>query len=397
MLLVQKFGGTSVASVERLQQAARRIAYERERGHQVVVVVSAMAGVTNDLLVQTQACHPSPETSEVDVVVAAGEQMTAGLLAIALQHHGLHGVSQLGWQVPIKTTDHHQDAQITGVETAALQVLLERGCVPIVAGFQGVTAAGRISTLGRGGSDITAVALAVALKADRCDLYKDVAGIYSADPRIVPTARKWDVLSAEEMLELSSLGSKVLHVRAVQLAMQHGLPLRIFSSFEESHGTHVIHQAASLENVQVRGVVLQKDTVLVTLSKAPLAKVMEAFGARAVPMDMLAQQEDSLQFAVPHKDKATVKEVLAGLGCVATFNAQVAKIALVGLGVFQDPLLRAQLFETLAQKSIPILAVSATHLRLSVLVPEEYAELAVRALHQQYGLDVMTPQHQAVA
>ena len=402
-LIVQKFGGTSVADVEHIQNAARRIAYEHKRGHQVVAVVSAMAGVTNQLVSYVQAATPNPHVTEYDVVVSAGEQITSGLLALALQNFQIDARSYQGWQLPIQTNDDHSKAMIEEISTDCLKNDLDQGRVPIVAGFQGRSTTGRITTFGRGGSDITAVALAAALSAERCDLYKDVSGIFTADPRIVPQARKLDCVSYEEMLELASQGSKVLQHRAVELAMVYTIPLRVFSSFEESTGTEIMHEDRMIEKALIHGVTCTSNEAKITLTPRraepqALAQILGALTDHAIHMDMIVQSHTGpetstpLTFTIPNHDLPKAQKILKDLDPLylegeILINRAVAKVSVVGVGLRNHSYLTGILFRTLAHHGIDILGISTSEIKISILVDQDFTELTIRLLHAAYQLE----------
>lgn len=402
-IIVQKFGGTSVANVERIKNAARRIAFERKRGYQLVVVVSAMAGVTNQLIQYVEAATPHPNAEEYDVVVSSGEQVTSGLLALALQNFDIPAQSFQAWQIPIQTDDLHAKARIDEIATATLEEALRKGIVPIISGFQGLSPSGRITTFGRGGSDITAVALAAALKAQRCDLYKDVSGIYTADPRIVPGARKLDRVSYEEMLELASLGSKVLQHRAIELAMSHKVPVRVFSSFEESTGTEIVHEDEIMEKALVHGIACTHSETKITLTHVTSqpGTAAEIFGALAdagITVDMIIHNSlenkglSPLTFTISRQDLSQAQSILQGLKASLDFGEMiihqgVAKISVVGIGLRSHSHLTGILFRTLSQRGIEILGVATSEIKISILVHQDFAELASRSLHSAYHLD----------
>jgi aspartate kinase len=402
-IIVQKFGGTSVANVECIKNAARRIAFERKRGYQLVVVVSAMAGVTNRLIEYVESATPHPNAEEYDVVVSSGEQVTSGLLALALQNFDIPAQSFQAWQIPIQTDDLHAKARIDEIATATLEEALRKGIVPIISGFQGLSPSGRITTFGRGGSDITAVALAAALKAQRCDLYKDVSGIYTADPRIVPGARKLDRVSYEEMLELASLGSKVLQHRAIELAMSHKVPVRVFSSFEESTGTEIVHEDEIMEKALVHGIACTHSETKITLTHVTSqpGTAAEIFGALAdagITVDMIIHNSlenkglSPLTFTISRQDLSQAQSILQGLKASLDFGEMiihqgVAKISVVGIGLRSHSHLTGILFRTLSQRGIEILGVATSEIKISILVHQDFAELASRSLHSAYHLD----------
>jgi len=401
-LIVQKFGGTSVADVERIKAVARRVKREVDAGNGVAVVVSAMAGVTNQLVGWTSAFGQLPDPQEYDVVVASGEQVTAGLTALALQQLGLKARSYMGWQVPIRTDLGHGKARIDAVPTGALLEGLKAGEIAVVAGFQGIGPAGRVTTLGRGGSDTSAVALAAALKADRCDIFTDVDGVYTTDPRIVAKARKLDKIAYEEMLELASLGAKVLQTRSVELAMNHRVRVQVLSSFTDAPGTMVVDEDEIVEKQVVSGIAYSRDEAKVTLVKVPdrpgvAAAIFGPLADHAINVDMIVQNiaEDGttdLTFTVTKADLARTVKALEERRATLAFrdlkpDADVVKISVIGVGMRSHAGVAQQMFKTLAEKGINIQVISTSEIKVSVLIAEEYTELALRALHTAYGLD----------
>ncbi len=406
-LIVAKFGGTSVADPVRLQNAADKIVREVERGHKVVVVVSAMSGVTNQLVGYCDAISKTYDAREYDVVVASGEQITSGLMAMALQKRGLNARSWQGWQIPIETDDFHAKARIINIATEEAHKRLDAGEVMVVPGFQGITKRGRISTLGRGGSDTTALALAAALKADRCDIYTDVDGVYTTDPRIVPAARKIDKISYEEMMEMASLGAKVLQTRSVEVAMKYHVPLQVLSSFEDHigsdlPGTLVVKEEEIMEQNVVSGVAYSRDEAKVTLLRVAdvpgvAAKIFEPLAEAGINVDMIVQNVSSdgeatdLTFTVSRADLdtsiATLKDLPELKGVKVISASDVAKVSVVGVGMITNHGVASQMFKTLADKGINIQVISTSEIKISVLILEDYVELAVRALHSAYGLE----------
>jgi len=399
--LVQKFGGTSVADVARLQAVAEKVAAEVQAGGQVAVVVSAMAGATNQLVEYTRQISNSSHTGHHDVVLSSGEQVTTGLLALALNAIGIKAEAFMGWQVPIITDAHHTNATIQEIKPERLEEFwYSGGGVPIVAGFQGVSPQGRLTTLGRGGSDTTAVALAASLKADRCDIYTDVDGVYTADPRIVPQARKLDMVTYDEMLELSACGAKVLHWRSVQTAKDHTVDLRVLSSFVVGDGTRVVAQRPFNEDTCVSGVVLSRDDAKVTLQCMQLQTGWEelltmALTAQHIPCDMISYH--MVEPGIAHVSFIVPKgEVARALDCLNPYQAlwreskadlNIARVAVVGYGIASHLGIAGAVFQVLGEKDIKIQAVTTTPIKLSILVNEEDAEKAVRLLHTAYGLD----------
>jgi aspartate kinase len=401
--IVMKFGGTSVGDLDRIRNVAARVKREVDAGHQVAVVVSAMAGTTNQLVKWCQELSPLHDAREYDVVVATGEQVTIGLTAIALQAVGVDARSWQGWQVPIVTDDAHGKARVEAIDGAALIRRMEAGQVPVVAGFQGVeTTRNRITTLGRGGSDLSAVALAAALKADRCDIYTDVDGIYTTDPRIVPRARKLERISYEEMLELASVGAKVLQTRSVELAMKEGVRVQVLSSFEDKPGSLVVDEDEIMEKPIVSGIAYSRDDAKVTLRRLPdlpgvAARVFGPLSAANVNVDMIVQNigadgSTDMTFTVGRADLPRALDILNKGQAELRFEAlvadpDVAKISVVGIGMRTHAGVATTMFKALAEKGINIQVISTSEIKVSVLVGADYTELAVRALHTAYGLD----------
>ncbi len=401
--IVQKFGGTSVADIERIKNAALRAQAEYVAGHEVVVVVSAMAGVTNQMVEYVDQMGNLSDAREYDVVVSAGEQSNAGLMALALQDLGIQARSWLGWQIAIHTDEIHGKARITGIDTAELEKRLADGEIAVVPGFQGISLANRVTTLGRGGSDLTAVALAGALNADRCDIYTDVDGIYTTDPRIVSKAKKLDRITYEEMLEMASLGSKVLQTRSVELAMNHKVRVQVRSSFEATPGTIVVSEDEIVEQQIVSGISQSKDEAKITLLKVAdrpgvAAAIFGPLAEAAINVDMIVQNisEDGkttdLTFTVGTADLETAVSVIEknqddiGIGKIIA-DSDVVKISVVGVGMRSHAGVAQKMFLTLAEFGINIKVISTSEIKVSVLVAEEYGEMAIRALHTAYGLD----------
>lgn len=400
--IVQKFGGTSVADIERIKSVAQRVKREIAAGNEVAVVVSAMAGVTNQLVAWTNAFGELPDPQEYDVIVASGEQVTAGLTALALQEIGVPARSFLGWQVPIRSDASHGKARIEAIPTDALLAGMKSGRVAVVAGFQGIGPDSRVTTLGRGGSDTSAVALAAALGAERCDIFTDVDGVYTTDPRIVAKARKLDKITYEEMLELASLGAKVLQTRSVELAMNHRVRVQVLSSFSDAPGTLVVDEEEIVEKQVVSGIAYSRDEAKVTLVKVPdrpgiAAAIFGPLADHAINVDMIVQNiaEDGttdLTFTVTKADLARTVKVLeecrAGLGFRDLKpDSNVVKISVIGVGMRSHVGVAQLMFKTLAEKGINIEVISTSEIKVSVLIAEEYTELALRALHTAYGLD----------
>jgi aspartate kinase len=401
--IVMKFGGTSVADLDRIRNVAARVKREVDAGHQVAVVVSAMSGATNQLVKWCQDLSPLHDAREYDTVVATGEQVTIGLTAIALQAIGVEARSWQGWQVPIITDNAHGKARVDRIEGEELIRRMEQGQVPVVAGFQGLEPSrNRVTTLGRGGSDLSAVALAAALKADRCDIYTDVDGIYTTDPRIVPRAKKLDRISYEEMLELASVGAKVLQTRSVELAMKARVRVQVLSSFEDKPGSLVVDEDEIMEKPIVSGIAYSRDEAKVTLRRVPdrpgvAARVFGPLSAANVNVDMIVQNIGAdggtdMTFTVGRSDLPRATDILekakAELGFEALIaDPDVAKISVVGIGMRTHAGVASTMFKTLADKGINIQVISTSEIKVSVLVAADYTELAVRALHTAYGLD----------
>ena len=402
-LIVQKFGGTSVGDLDRIRNVAARVQQEVDAGHQVAVVVSAMAGTTNQLVSWARDIGPIHDAREYDTIVASGEQVTVGLLAIALQNLGIDARSWLGWQVPVRTDDVHGAARIDAIDTALMRERLAAGQVAVVAGFQGIAPDGRIATLGRGGSDTSAVALAAALEADRCDIYTDVDGVYTTDPRIAPKAQKLDAITFEEMLEMASLGAKVLQTRSVAMAMRHNVNLQVRSSFSDATGTLVVNEDAIVEQEKISGIAYSPDEAKVTIQGLPdkpgtAAAIFGELSENHINVDMIVQsatgegQGADITFSLGRGDLAKALELInAGRDrldfqdLVATEN--VTKISVVGMAMRSQPGVAGTMFETLAERGINIEVISTSEIKISVLIASEYTELAVRSLHSAFGLD----------
>lgn len=400
--IVMKFGGTSVADLDRIRNVAGRVKREVDAGHEVAVVVSAMAGVTNQLVGWCQALGPLHDAREYDAVVATGEQVTAGLLAIALQEVGVDARSWIGWQIPLRTDGAHGRARIDGIEGAELLARMARAQVPVVAGFQGIGPDRRVTTLGRGGSDTSAVALAAALRADRCDIYTDVDGIYTTDPRIVARARKLGRIAYEEMLELASVGAKVLQTRSVELAMKERVRVQVLSSFEDTPGTLVVGEDEMMEQELVTGIAYSREEAKVTVKHVPdrpgiAAAIFGPLSAAGVNVDMIVQNVSAsgttdMTFTVARSDLARARATLEAESAEIrygeiTHDPDVAKISVVGIGMRSHAGVAGTMFKALAEKGINIQVISTSEIKVSVLIGAEYTELAVRALHTAYGLD----------
>jgi len=400
--IVQKFGGTSLADVDLIKNVARRISGEVEIGNEVAVVVSAMAGVTNQLIDWTRETSRVHDAREYDVVVSSGEQVTAGLLALALQDLGVDARSWLGWQIPVRTDGVHGKARIETIDVAELRRRLARGQVAVVAGFQGIGPRGRITTLGRGGSDTSAVALAAALEADRCDIFTDVDGVYTSDPRIVAKARKLGRITYEEMLEMASQGAKVLETRSVELAMNHRVRVHVRSSFTAAPGTLLVDEDEIVEHQVVSGIAYSRDEAKITVQRVAdrpgvAAAIFGPLADNAINVDMIVQNasEDGLAdltFTVARADLdravAVLEQSRALLGFAALKpDSNVVKISVIGVGMRSHAGVAKQMFQTLADKGINIQVISTSEIKVSVLIAAEYTELALRALHTAYGLD----------
>ncbi len=400
--IVMKFGGTSVANLDRIRAVALRVKKETDAGNQVAVVVSAMAGTTDQLVKWTAEASPMHDAREYDTVVSAGEQITAGLLALCLQNIDVSARSWLGWQVPFRTNNVHGSARIEDIDTSRMIERLEDNIVCVMAGFQGISDDERITTLGRGGSDTSAVALAAALKADRCDIYTDVEGVYTTDPRIVPNARKLDKITYEEMLEMASLGAKVLQTRSVAMAMNHRVRIQVLSSFTDAPGTLVVDEDEIMEKQVVSGIAYAKSEAKITLvgvenTPGIAGDIFGPLAAGNVNVDMIIQnisedgKKTDLTFTVPENDVDKATNILKESGHVKyaklMSDREVVKISVIGVGMRSHAGVAARMFETLAAKGINIQVISTSEIKISVLIRAEYYELAVRALHTVFGLD----------
>ena len=403
--IVMKFGGTSMAGIERIRHVAGLVKREAESGNQVAVVVSAMAGETDRLVQLCREASSLYDPREYDVVVASGEQVTSGLLAITLQGMGLNARSYMGWQLPIRASGH-ASALIDDIDAGVLERVFAEGGIAVIPGFQGVAADGSLATLGRGGSDTSAVALASAVRADRCDIYTDVDGVYTTDPRIVPRARKLSVITYEEMLELASVGAKVLQTRSVGLAMRENMPIKVLSSFADRPGTMVVAEDKiedeTMERQLITGVAYDRNEARITLAGLPdtpgtAASIFTPLAEAGINVDMIVQsvplgQRSDLTFTVPAGSLVqaadTIEKRKEAIGYAELLtDTQVAKISIVGVGMRSNPGVAARMFETLAERKINLLAITTSEIKVSVLIPEEYTELAVRVLHTAFGLD----------
>ena len=402
-LVVQKFGGTSMGSLERIvNKVARKVIGEKEKGNDVVVVVSAMAGETDRLISLVRSISEEPKERDMDFVVSTGEQVSAGLLSIALNHMGYPAVALSGWQAGIRTDKAFTKARILSIDSEKIKKFLREGKIVVVTGFQGVTEEGDITTLGRGGSDTSAVAIAAALGADRCDIYTDVDGVYTADPRVVPDAKRIPVLSYEEMLELASLGAKVLQIRSVEFAMKYKVPLRVRSTFSDDEGTLIKEEDETMERVVVRGIAHNKNEARITVERVPdkpgiAAKIFDALAEANIPVDMIVQNVSvdgftDISFTVDKNDAAKAeritKKVAEEIGAKGVIrDDRIAKVSVVGLGMRSHAGVAGRVFETLAKYGINILMISTSEIKISCIIDEKFTELAVRVLHEAFELD----------
>ncbi|MFT5422030.1 MAG: aspartate kinase [Candidatus Endobugula sp.] len=403
-LLVQKYGGTSVGSVERIQAVAEKIARHRKQGHDLVIVVSAMSGETNRLIGLASEMQTSPDPREMDVLLSTGEQVTIALLCMALKAKGCEARSYTGGQVKILTDDAHTKARIQSIDENNIRADLDAGRVVVVAGFQGTDEKGNITTLGRGGSDTTGVALAAALKADECQIYTDVDGVYTTDPRVVPAASRLEKITFEEMLEMASLGSKVLQIRAVEFAGKYNVPLRVLHSFKDGPGTLITldKEFSTMEQPVVSGIAFNRDEAKVTVSGIPdipgvASKVLAPIGDANIEVDVIVQNvaadnTTDLTFTVNRSDmvkaKAVMDSVAAELGAKAVLtDDSVVKVSIVGVGMRSHAGVASQMFKTLAEENINIQMITTSEIKISVIIEERYAELAIRSLHTAFGLD----------
>jgi aspartate kinase len=401
--IVMKFGGTSMAGIERILSVAARVRREAEPGNEVLVVVSAMAGETDRLVQLCREAAALHDPREYDVVVASGEQVTAGLLAMTLQNMGVQARSFMGWQL-VQASGAHGNARVEAVESRLLDEALGSGTVAVIPGFQGVSQDGRIATLGRGGSDTSAVAIAAGVRADRCDIYTDVDGVYTTDPRIVPRARKLDQITFEEMLELAGVGSKVLQVRSVGLAMREKLPLRVLSAFDDRPGTEIVERLDSgMERNAIAGIAADRNEARVTLTgiadrPGTVAAVIGPLAQAGISVDMIVHAAtpsagaSDLTFTLPRASLAQAVAALERLKADLGFDRlltddQVAKVSIVGVGIRSDPQLAARMFDTLAERRINLHALTASEIKVSALIAEDELELAVRVLHTAFDLD----------
>jgi len=403
-LIVQKFGGTSVADLDRIRAVAARVARTKRQGDQVAVNVSAMAGTTNQLVEWVEEIGGVHyDRAEYDTVVSSGEQVTAGLMAMALQAEGLSARSFLGWQAPLATDGSHGKARVETSDVAALRQTLDQGQVAVLAGFQGISPEGRITTLGRGGSDTSAVALAAALGADRCDIYTDVEGVYTSDPRIVQKARKIERITYEEMLEMASLGARVLETRSVALAMRHAVRLQVLSSFSDAPGTLVVDEGEILEQQVVSGIAYSRDEAKVTLigvadQPGIASRIFGPLAEANINVDMIVQSVSAdgattdVTFTVGRGDLERARTLLEAMRAELGFQhmdgkGDVVKISVIGVGMRSHAGIAHVMFQALAERDINIQAISTSEIKISILIDEDYTELALRTLHTTYGLD----------
>ena len=401
-LIVQKYGGTSVGSTEKIKAVAQRVLKSHRQGHRMVVVLSAMSGETDRLTGLALAMQRIPDQREMDMLLATGEQVTVALFAMAVKEQGDEAVSLLGDQVAIRTDAMHTKARIRSIDSSLINTHLDQGKIVVVAGFQGVTDAGDITTLGRGGSDTTAVALAAALKADACEIFTDVEGVYTTDPNICPQARKIDYISYEEMLELASLGAKVLDIRSVGLAKRFSVPVHVRSTFSENIGTWVVEEDKIMESMLVTGITYSKNEARITIKQVPdqpgiAAKIFLPISDAGILVDMIIQNTTDgrltdMTFTVLRRDYdraiEILKKVAEEIGAQAvTGDKDIAKVSIVGVGMRNHPGIASTMFQILAKEGINMMMVSTSEIKVSCIIAEKYAELAVRALHDAFALD----------
>jgi aspartate kinase len=417
--IVMKFGGTSMAGTERIRRVAQIVRKQQAAGHEVAVVVSAMAGETDRLVNFCREANPLYDPAEYDVVVASGEQVTSGLLALTLQAIGCKARSWLGWQLPVHTIEAHAKARVTAIDSDALVAAMQAGEIAVIPGFQGLSSEGRVTTLGRGGSDTSAVAVAAAIKADRCDIYTDVDGVYTTDPRIVARAHKLKYVTYEEMLELASVGAKVLQTRSVSLAMKEGVRVQVLSSFigddappaDDLPGTMIVSddemEGLNMESQLVTGIAHDKNEARIVLTRVPdkpgaVSAIFTPLAEAAINVDMIIQNvgrdkgETDVTFTVPQADLARAQALLEDRREAIGFNriitdSKVAKISVVGVGMRSHAGVAATMFRALADRGINVQAISTSEIKISVLIDEDETELAVRVLHTAYGLDADDP------
>jgi len=399
-----KFGGTSMAGIERIRSVASRVRREAEAGNEVLVVVSAMAGETDRLVQLCREASALSDPKEYDVVVASGEQVTSGLLAMTLQNMGVKARSFMGWQL-VRASGVHGNARVEAIESATLDEALKGGTVAVIPGFQGVSEDGRVATLGRGGSDTSAVAIAAGVRADRCDIYTDVDGVYTTDPRIVPKASKLLEVTFDEMLELAGVGAKVLQVRSVGLAMRENMPLRVLSAFEDKPGTDIVAELSrnEMERNLIAGIAADRNEARITLTgiadtPGTVATTITPLAEAGIQVDMIVHAatpntgSSDLTFTVPRASLAQAISVIEQRKDAIGYSdlvqdPSVAKVSIVGVGIRSNPALAAKMFETLAERRINLLAVSTSEIKVSALIAEDELELAIRVLHTAFGLD----------
>ena len=406
MLIVQKYGGTSVGTIDRMKNVAARCLASQRQGHQIAVVVSAMSGETNRLLELTRQLHEDPNDREVDVIISTGEQVSVGLVALAIRAAGGKARSFLGHQCKIVTDSSFARARIVSIESQPIKDALAAGEIAVIAGFQGVDEKGNITTLGRGGSDTTGVAIAAALGADVCEIYTDVDGVYTSDPNVVPNARKVDRISYEEMLELASLGAKVLQIRSVELGMKYGVRIHVRSSFSDVEGTWVVPEESSMEKVTVAGVTASRDEAKITLEDLPdmpgiAARMFAPLADANISVDMIVQNQaydgtTDLTFTVPKGDRKRsvqiltekVPDIVGPGGERISYDDEICKVSVVGVGMRSHAGVAKTMFELLSKEGINIQLISTSEIKISVVIARKYAELAVRTLHDGFGLSL---------
>lgn len=405
-LIVQKYGGTSVGSVERIQNVANKIAKFIDEGHQIVVVVSAMSGETNRLTAMATEIQNKPSKREMDVLLTTGEQATIALLSMALQEKGYEAVSYTGWQVAIKTNKVHSKARIENINSAKLKSQLNQGKVVVVAGFQGINSDGDITTLGRGGSDTTAVALAATLKADECQIYTDVDGVYTTDPRVVPEAKRLEKITFDEMLEMASLGTKVLQIRSVEFASKYNVPLRVLSSTKNGEGTLIVSEEdmkdSNMENPVISGIAFSRDEAKIMILGVPdkpgvAYQILGPIADANIEIDMIIQNQGvdgttDFTFTTPRADIGTaldiIKNISTRLGArEVVFDKSIVKISMVGIGMKSHVGIASRMFKTLAENEINIQMIGTTEIKISVVIAETHLETSVKALHAAFELD----------
>jgi len=409
MLIVQKYGGTSVGSIERIEAVARRVYETQQAGNEVAVVVSAMSGETNRLLALAREIHPDPNDREVDVIVSTGEQVSCALLALAIRKLGGKARSFLGHQVKVLTDSAHARARIKSIDSTNLVDCLKSGTIAVIAGFQGIDENGNITTLGRGGSDTTGVAFAAALQADVCEILTDVDGVYTTDPRIEPNARKIDRISYEEMLELASLGAKVLQLRSVELGMKYNVPIHVRSSFKPDEGTWVVSEEELVEQVVVSGVTVNRDEAKITVREVPdepgvAVSLFKPLADAGINVDVIIQNvsadnKTDMTFTLPRPDRARAVEILSkehaqltNRGERISWDDSIAKVSVVGVGMRSHAGVAQKMFELLAKETINIQMISTSEIKISCVIDDKYSELALRALHEGFGLHLPADQ-----